>query len=103
MLWNLGSGLKTSAEAKPAISFTKGRLRRPSPQLTWRLRHASVFIVADLPRRYVGGVGKLAHCHPGAAQRTAPLHLPHVTQGNADQGRARGARSDYLMRNATFG
>jgi hypothetical protein len=20
--------------------------------------------VADLPRRYVGGVGKLAHCHP---------------------------------------
>jgi hypothetical protein len=26
--------------------------------------NASVFIVADLPRRYVGGVGKLAHCHP---------------------------------------
>src|SRR6516225_4169088 len=25
---------------------------------------ASVFIAADLPRRYVGGVGKLAHCHP---------------------------------------
>jgi len=25
---------------------------------------ASVFIVADLPRRYLGGVGKLAHCHP---------------------------------------
>jgi len=25
---------------------------------------ASVFIVADLPRRQVGGVGKLAHCHP---------------------------------------
>jgi hypothetical protein len=25
---------------------------------------ASVFIAADLPRRYVGGLGKLAHCHP---------------------------------------
>src|SRR5438309_429772 len=25
---------------------------------------ASVFIAADLPRRYVGCVGKLAHCHP---------------------------------------
>src|SRR5215831_8728421 len=25
---------------------------------------ASVFIVTDLPWRYVGGVGKLAHCHP---------------------------------------
>jgi hypothetical protein len=25
---------------------------------------ASVFIAADLPRRHVGGVGKLAHCHP---------------------------------------
>src|SRR5262249_53312405 len=25
---------------------------------------ASVFIVADLPRRYMGGVGKLAHCQP---------------------------------------
>src|SRR5215471_15853714 len=25
---------------------------------------ASVFIAADLPRRYLGGVGKLAHCHP---------------------------------------
>jgi hypothetical protein len=25
---------------------------------------ASVFIAADLPRRYVGGVGKPAHCHP---------------------------------------
>src|SRR5262249_18616921 len=24
----------------------------------------SVFIVGDLPRRYVGGVSKLAHCHP---------------------------------------
>jgi hypothetical protein len=23
-----------------------------------------VFIAADLPRRYVGGVGKLAHCDP---------------------------------------
>jgi hypothetical protein len=23
-----------------------------------------VFIAADLPRRYLGGVGKLAHCHP---------------------------------------
>jgi hypothetical protein len=28
------------------------------------MRFASVFIAADLPRRYVGGVGKLAHCHP---------------------------------------
>src|SRR5262249_53107894 len=25
---------------------------------------ASVLIAADLPWRYVGGVGKLAHCHP---------------------------------------
>src|SRR5262249_62430577 len=24
----------------------------------------SVLIAADLPRRYVGGLGKLAHCHP---------------------------------------
>jgi hypothetical protein len=67
---------------------------------------ASVFIAADLPRRYVGGLGKLAHRHP--AMLTVFLQALSDPWGSSSERKKErfpslgGARSLSACREATF-
>jgi hypothetical protein len=57
------AGTPTLAVTPLIVRFNAQDAREFSDPLV-RDAIASVFIAADLPRRYVGGLGKLAHCHP---------------------------------------